>query len=38
VTLDVTDVSAGAALQRVLAQLGLGYELTTGYAITPSGR
>lgn len=35
VTLEVTNVTAGEALARVLEQAGLGYERTTGYFIEP---
>ncbi|MEO8840030.1 MAG: sigma-70 family RNA polymerase sigma factor [Kofleriaceae bacterium] len=34
ITLAVNGVTAGAALEQVLAQAHLGYELTTGFAIT----
>ncbi|NVB82433.1 MAG: RNA polymerase sigma factor [Kofleriaceae bacterium] len=35
VSLEVQDVSAGAALQQALTQAGVGYELTTGFVILP---
>lgn len=35
VTLDLHDVSAGAALEQALIQAGVGYELTTGFVILP---
>ncbi len=35
ITLDVRDLPAGAVLEQVLAQAHLGYEVTTGFAITP---
>jgi hypothetical protein len=35
VTIDVTGLPAGAVLASVLAQLGLRYELTTGFVVTP---
>lgn len=35
VTLELTNVSAGLVLQRALEQTGYGYELTTGFVITP---
>jgi RNA polymerase sigma factor (sigma-70 family) len=34
VTLDVHDVPAGVALEQVLAQTGLGYEITTGFVFS----
>ncbi|MBA3393494.1 MAG: hypothetical protein H0T89_12670 [Deltaproteobacteria bacterium] len=36
VTLELTDVPAGLVLQRALEQTGYGYELTTGFVITPN--
>jgi hypothetical protein len=35
VTLELHDVSAGAALEEALTQAGVGYELTTGFVILP---
>jgi len=35
ITLDLHGVPAGAALQEVLIQAGVGYELTTGFVILP---
>ncbi|MBA3502504.1 MAG: STN domain-containing protein, partial [Deltaproteobacteria bacterium] len=35
VTLHVTNVTAGAALEQVLQQTGLGFVESTGYAIVP---
>jgi type II secretory pathway component GspD/PulD (secretin) len=37
VSIDVHDMPAGAALEWVLAQAKLGWEPTTGFAITPDG-
>jgi hypothetical protein len=35
VSIDVDEVPAGVALEKVLIETGLGYELTTGFLITP---